>query len=184
MLKKYFLRFSDPKKSCLKYIDFSTTYHFSYQKRIIISSPRRNGRNKVVHRVYPSLAKLEGTVHAPVLVEQLTHLIHPDRSYRLSYLLRQFADKTGKIHKQEADKTQEEKQRANRQYMRQKHFFLFRKVMVHYDRPRSNCLFCSVAQAVVPCCCRFFVGLANSSQIAACCEVAIVSFSSSTSTSG
>ena len=33
----YVLRFSDPKKSCLKYTDFSTTYQLSYQERLIIS---------------------------------------------------------------------------------------------------------------------------------------------------
>ena len=37
-------------------------------------------------------------MHAPVLVQQFTHLIHPGCSYRLSYLLRKFADKTAKIH--------------------------------------------------------------------------------------
>ena len=38
-------------------------------------------------------------MNAPALVlQQFTHLVHPDHSYRLSYLLRQFADKTGKIH--------------------------------------------------------------------------------------
>ena len=32
----YFLRFSDLKKKCLKYTDFSTTYQLSYQERVII----------------------------------------------------------------------------------------------------------------------------------------------------
>ena len=50
-------------------------------------------------------------MYAPVLVQQLTHLIHPDRSHCLSYLLRQIAGRTGKIHKQKADKAKEEKQR-------------------------------------------------------------------------
>ena len=79
------------------------TYHFN----------SRQSKREVVHRVqvYPSLAKIEEMMSAPVLVQQFTpHLIHLDHSYRLSYLLRQFADKTGKIHKQKADKKQEEKQ--------------------------------------------------------------------------
>ena len=36
-------------------------------------------------------------MNAPVLVQQFAHLIPLDHSYRLSYLLRQPADKTGKI---------------------------------------------------------------------------------------
>ena len=34
----------------------------------------------------------------PALVQKFTHLIHPDRPYRLSYLLRQITDKAGKTH--------------------------------------------------------------------------------------
>ena len=66
------------------------TYHFS----------SRQSKNGVVDRgqVYPSLAKIEGMMNAPVLVQQFTHLIHLDHSYRLSHLLWQSADKTGKIH--------------------------------------------------------------------------------------
>ena len=60
----------------------------------------RQSKNEVVHRVqvYPLLAKIE-MVNGPVLliVQQFTHLIPLDHSYRLSYLLRQFADKMGKI---------------------------------------------------------------------------------------
>ena len=35
---------------------------------------------------------------APALVQQFTHLVHPDRSYRLSYFFWQIADKAGKMH--------------------------------------------------------------------------------------
>ena len=31
-------------------------------------------------------------MHAPALVQQFTHLVHPNRSHRLSYLLRKIAD--------------------------------------------------------------------------------------------
>ena len=63
---------------------------------------------------------------------------------------------------------------SKQQFMRQT--FLFQKSNgCHCDRPRSNCLFCLVAQVVVPYCCRFSVGLANSSRTAACCEIAVVS---------
>ena len=177
VFKTYFLS----EKTYLKYMDFSTTYQFSYQERLIISSARRNRKNKVVHGVYPSLAKIEGTTNAPALVQQFTHLVHPDRSYRLSYLLRQFADKTEKYTIESRQNTRGKT--TSKQYMRQ--IFLFsEKYWSYCDRPRSNCLFGSVVQAVVTCCCCFFVRLANSSRTAACCEVTVVSFSSSTLTSG
>ena len=35
--------------------------------------------------------------NARLLVQYFTHPVHPNSSYRLSYLLRQFVDKTGKI---------------------------------------------------------------------------------------
>ena len=107
------------------------TYHFS----------SRQSKNEVVHRVqvYPSLAKIEGMMNAPVLVQQFTHLIHLDHSYRLSYLLRQFADMTGKIH----DRKQTKYKRQNKHNStRGKPFSFLKKVMVHCDRPRSNCLLC------------------------------------------
>ena len=43
-------------------------------------------------------------VNAPLLVQQFTHVVHPNSSYRLSYLLRQFVDKTGKIYNREQTK--------------------------------------------------------------------------------
>ena len=43
-------------------------------------------------------------VNAPFLVQQFTHPVHPNSSYRLSYLLRQFVDNTGKIHNREQTK--------------------------------------------------------------------------------
>ena len=83
-----FLRFSDPKKICLKYTDFSTTYlsaqlsrktyHFKDNQRI-----QRYTENTLHRR------KLE-MVNAPLLVQQFTHAVHPNSSYRLSYPLRQF----------------------------------------------------------------------------------------------
>ena len=51
--------------------------------------------------MYPSSAKVD-MVNAPLLVQQqFTDPVHPNSSYRLSYLLRQFVDKTGKIHTRE-----------------------------------------------------------------------------------
>ena len=40
-------------------------------------------------------------VNAPLLVQQFTHPVHPNSSYRLSYIPRQLVDKTGKIRNRE-----------------------------------------------------------------------------------
>ena len=49
-------------------------------------------------------------VNAPLLVQQFTHPVHPNSSYRLSYLLRQFVDKTGKIRNRQQTKYTRKKQ--------------------------------------------------------------------------
>ena len=103
-------------------------------------------------------------MHALVVVQQFTHLTHPDRSYRLSYLLRQFVGKTGKTHN---DRKQTKHNRKNKHNStRGKHFSLFRKAMVPCDRPRSNCLLCWV-EAVFRCC-RPIGSLANSPRAPGC----------------
>ena len=74
----------------------------------------------MVHKVYPSLAKLEGTVHAPLLVQQFTYQ-HPDRSYiAFRTCFGKFADMTGKIqnkkqteHKGKTSKTVHIFQKSN-----------------------------------------------------------------------
>ena len=118
-------------------------------------------------------------MNAPALVQQFMHLVHPDRSYRLSYLLRQFADKTGKIHKQKADKTQGEKQAQ--QYTRQTFIYFQKSNGFIIDLPRSNCLLCS-AEAVSRCC-RPIGSLANSSRAPACTFEVVDSSLSPTPTS-
>ena len=98
MFKAYFSRFSGPKNS-------SQIYGFRYYLPVV-QLPRktyhfksRQSKNNVVHRVlYPLLTNIEGAMDAPALVKQFTHLVNPDPSYRLSYLLRHFADKAGKVH--------------------------------------------------------------------------------------
>ena len=92
---RHFLRFSDPKKICLKYTDFSTTYlsaqlprnTYYFKDNQIIQTYTEN----TLHR-----RKIK-MVNARLLVQQFTHPVHPNSSYRLSYLLPQFVDKTGKI---------------------------------------------------------------------------------------
>ena len=107
-LRNVLLRFSDSKKLCLKYIDFSTTYlstqlpkktyHFKGNQRM-----QRYTENTLNRR------KLE-MVNAPLLVQQFTYPVHPNSSYRHSYLLRQFMDKTGKVRNRERRQNKREKQ--------------------------------------------------------------------------
>ena len=162
-------------------MDFSTTYQFSYQERRPIIPNARQSENKVLHIVYPLLAKIEGTMNAPALVQQFAHLVHPDHSYHLSYLLRQFTDKTGKIHNRKHTK---HKRKNNEQTdsMCDKNFSLFGKVMVHCDPLRSNCLLCSVE--AVSRCCRPIGSLANSLRAPTCTLKVVASSLSSTPTSG
>ena len=145
---RYFLRFSDPEKLCLKYTDFSTTYlsaqlsrktyHFKGNQRI-----QRYTENTLHRR------KIE-MVNARLLVQQFTHPVHPNSSYRLSYLLRRFVEKTGKYAIGSRQNTRENQQA--RQYTWQT-FLFYRKVNEFtLDRPRSNCLFWSVDHAVISCC--------------------------------
>ena len=54
-------------------------------------------------------------MNAPALIQQFTHLIHPDRSYRFSYLLRQIADKAGKIHNNRRQTEHKGKDTSNEQ---------------------------------------------------------------------
>ena len=100
----YFLRFSDPKFIMSQIYWFQyyltaqlsrNTYHFKVNQRI-----QRYTQNTLHRR------KIE-MVNAPLLVQQFTHPVHPNSSYRLSYLLRHFVDKTGKIRNREQAKHKE-----------------------------------------------------------------------------
>ena len=110
----------------LKYTDFSTTYlsaqlprksyHFKGNQRI-----QRYTENTLHRR------KIE-MVNAPLLVQQFTHPVHPNSLCRLSYLLRQFVDKTGKIRSRE--RRQNTRGKQARQYTRQANILFSRKVTV------------------------------------------------------
>ena len=76
-----------------------------HQERRPLNS-KRNAKKNNTHsdatktkwyRLYPSLMLIEVTMHASALLQQFTHLVHPNRSHRPSYLLRKTADMTGKI---------------------------------------------------------------------------------------
>ena len=149
------------------------TYHFKFM------TIKKRSRTQSV----PFVDKKIEMMNAPILVQQFTPLVHSNSSFRLSYLLQQFCEHDRKSTQAESRQNTRGKTTSKQTDIRQNHFSLFRKEMVHCDRPRSNCSFCSVPQAVVSCCCRFFVGLVNASRTAACCEVGVVYFSSSTPTS-
>ena len=108
----------------LKYTDFSTTY-------LSAQLPRKTynfkGNQRIQRYTENTLnrQKIE-MVNAPLLVQQFTHPVHPNRSYRLSYLLRQFVDKTGKIRNRERRQSTREKQA--KQYTRQANIIFSRKV--------------------------------------------------------
>ena len=154
-----------------------TTYNFN-RNAIKKNSTHTEATKTMWYRLYPSLTQIEMTMHAPALVQQFTHLVHPNRSHRRSYLLRKIADMTGKVQQEKTDKHKKNEQTVHAT----RRSSLLKSNTFTVDLPRSNCLLYSVDHAVIPCCCRFFVGLANSSRAAACCEVA--SLLSSTPTSG
>ena len=166
---------------CLKYTDFSTrpTYQLSCHERLIISKAIKENTERYTENTLHR-RKIE-MVNARLLVQQFTHPVHLNSSYRLLYLLRQFVHTTGKIRDRHQTKDASGQKTTSKTVHRQ--IFLFsEKYMYHNNLPLSNSLFCSVAQAVVRRCCRFSVGLTNSSRTAACCVVA--SLLSSIPTSG
>ena len=93
------------------------------------------------------------TMHAPALVQQFTHLVHSNRPHRPSYLLRKIAcireEKYNIKQTKQANSTCD-----NTSSLQKSNDFTV-------DQSRSNCLFFPVDHAVIPCCCRFCVGLAN-----------------------
>ena len=97
-------------------------------------------------RLYPSLTQIEMTMHAPALVQQFTHLVHPNRSHRLSYLLRKIADMTKKYNKRKQTGTRKNEQTI----YATRHFSCQKSNGFTVDLPRSNCLLCLVGHAVIP----------------------------------
>ena len=71
----------------------SQIYWFQYTTYLSAQLPRKtyHFKGNTLHR-----RKIE-MVNARLLVQQFMHPVHPNSSYRLSYLLRQFVDNTGKI---------------------------------------------------------------------------------------
>ena len=60
---------------------------------------------------------------APALVQQFTHLVYPDHFDRLSNLLRQFADKAGKIHdnRKQTKHKRKNNEQTDSMFQRQEH---------------------------------------------------------------
>ena len=121
---------TDPEKLCLNYTDFSTLpiYQLSCHEIFIISNAIKENTKRYTENTLHR-RKLE-MVNARLRVQQFTHPVHPNinSSYRLSYLVRQFVDKTGKIRYTAQAKYNEREKRA-RQYTCK--YFSFQK---------SNCV--------------------------------------------
>ena len=75
-----------------KYINFSTTYLeiISFQRLSLQREYREILKYGQVHREYPSSGENSRWVNARLRLLQFTHPAHPNGSFRLSYLLRQF----------------------------------------------------------------------------------------------
>ena len=108
---------SGTRSTYFKCTDFSTTYHRSAQLAKEDLSFQRQSKNtkryteNTLHR-----RKIE-MVNARLLVQQFTHPVHPNSSFRLSYLLRQFLrtgrekyaiDAIGSRQKVQAEKTRQQ----------------------------------------------------------------------------
>ena len=69
-----------------------------YQKNDPSFQTQCSIKNNVVQTtVYPSLPQVEMTMRAPVLIQQFTHVVHPNRSHRLLYLFQKIANMTEKM---------------------------------------------------------------------------------------
>ena len=111
------------KNVCLEYTDFSTlsTYQLSCRERLIISKAIKENTERYTENTLHR-RKIE-MVNARLLVQQFTHLVHPNSSYRLSYLLRQFVDKTGKVRDRQQTKDTSGQKTASKTVHRQTFLF-------------------------------------------------------------
>ena len=136
VFKEYFLRFTDPKKLCLKYM-YSVLPTSSVARKDLPF--QRQAKNEVVHGVkaYPSLQKLRW----PTLVSWYSSSrVWCNSSYRLWYLLRQFSRTRRETYT--IGSRQNTKEKQAKQYTRQTNVYLFQKSNEFtLDRPRSKCLF-------------------------------------------
>ena len=100
-----------------KYMNFCATNHSPSTYHFKCNAKKNSNHSEATktkwYRFYPSLTQIEIAMHAPALVQQFTHLVHPKHSHRLSYLLRKNAFMTEKNTTTESRQTQGKKQRAN-----------------------------------------------------------------------
>ena len=91
-------------------MNFSTTYQLSHQERQPTISNQGNKKKQRYTENTLHRRKIE-MVNAPLLVQQFTHPVHPNSSNHLSYLLRQFENRTGQNRKEKnrRDKTEMKK---------------------------------------------------------------------------
>ena len=118
---------SGTRPTYFKYTDFSTTYHRSAQlakKDLSFQRQSKDTKRYTKNTLYRRKIEM---VNARLRVQQFTHPLHPNSSYRLSYLLRQFFWVTRKNAIDSVDKVYK---RKNRQDNIQANISLFRKVIL------------------------------------------------------
>ena len=122
----------------------SQIYWFQYSAYLSAQLPRKTYNFKGSQRIQ---RYTENTLHrrkiemvnARLLVQQFTHPVHPNSSYRLSNLLQQFVDNTEEIRNRQQTKKQGEKQA--RQYTG-KHF--------SFQKNKGITVTCPVKLVVLP----------------------------------
>ena len=111
-----------------KYMDFSATYQpsstYHFKRNAKKNSTHSEAAKTEWYRLYLSFTQTKMTMYAPPLVQRFKDLVHPNRSHRLSYLLRKVADMTGKIQQEKTDKHQKNEQTVH--------------VTRHFSRQKSN----------------------------------------------
>ena len=70
------------------------TKDLSFQRLVISKAIKENTERYTENTLHRQKIEM---VNARLLVQQFRHPVHPNSSYRLSYLLRQFVDNTGKM---------------------------------------------------------------------------------------
>ena len=116
------------KNACLKYTHFSTlpTYQLSCHERLIISKTIKENTKRYTENTLHR-RKIE-MVNARLLVKQFTHPVHPNSSFRLSYLLRQWLWTKREKYDRQAAQTKY-KRKKNKQDSTQANTSLKKKVI-------------------------------------------------------
>ena len=116
---QYFKGYSGTRPTYFKYTDFSTTYHrsaqlakkdLSFQRLVISKAIKENTKRYIENTLHRRKIEMVNALR----VQQFTHPRHPNSSFRLSYLLRQFffLTKREKCDRQRRQKYNERKEQT------------------------------------------------------------------------